>query len=112
MRCRGRLADVAFGCATPDRKLRGFITAKIEGDYVRIGLLAVDPASRAKRLGSRLVMAVEEWARRRGALNGRVATHLDNVAACRFYLRRGFEEWDQKSVIHLWLANPRREYGA
>jgi ribosomal protein S18 acetylase RimI-like enzyme len=52
--------------------------------------LRVAPAARRQGVGSRLVAAVEDWARARGCRELRVETQNINVAACRFYQRAGF----------------------
>jgi GNAT superfamily N-acetyltransferase len=51
--------------------------------------LRVAPDLRGRGLGSRLFAAAEAWARTHGCTQLKVETQNVNVAACRFYARRG-----------------------
>jgi GNAT superfamily N-acetyltransferase len=52
--------------------------------------LRVAPAFRGRGVGTRLLGAAEDWARRRGALFLKVETQNVNLPACRLYARHGF----------------------
>jgi ribosomal protein S18 acetylase RimI-like enzyme len=52
----------------------------------------VDPAARGKRVGDRLVQAVEGWARQLPADVLKLAVVQDNDAAAALYRRNGFED--------------------
>lgn len=52
--------------------------------------LRVAPEARGRGVGRRLVRAAERWARERGAVELKVETQDNNVAACRFYAAVGF----------------------
>jgi GNAT superfamily N-acetyltransferase len=60
--------------------------------------LVVDEASRGRRIGERLVEAVLEEARRRGADTVEVTTHERRKRAHNFYKRCGFEATSVKLV--------------
>ena len=63
-------------------------------DYPDCALLwdiRVAPDARGQSIGSTLLRAVEQVARRRGARVIRVETQQVNVPACRFYRRHGFK---------------------
>ena len=52
--------------------------------------LRIAPAFRRSGVGTELLSAAEQWAREQGAQEFKVETQHINVAACRFYARRGF----------------------
>jgi GNAT superfamily N-acetyltransferase len=58
-------------------------------DLAVIWDIRVAPDARAKGVGTRLFQAAESWARARGCTWLKVETQNINVAACRFYQRRG-----------------------
>lgn len=51
--------------------------------------IRVSPGMRGKGIGSRLFLAVEQWAVSRNCREVRVETQNTNVTACRFYERQG-----------------------
>lgn len=51
--------------------------------------IRVAPEARGQGIGAALFRAAEEWARARGCRQLKVETQNVNVAACRFYARRG-----------------------
>jgi len=53
--------------------------------------IRIAPAFRRRGVGGALLAATEAWAYARGARVLEVETQQINVAACRFYARRGFE---------------------
>lgn len=63
--------------------------------------LVVDEGSRGRRIGERLVEAVLEEGRRRGADTVEVATHERRERARSFYRRCGFEITSRKLVYPL-----------
>ncbi len=75
-------------------ELLGFATGYLELNSVRFGQrcwiedLAVSPEHRSEGVGGRLLDAVGDWARDRGATHLELDTGLDREAAQRFYERR------------------------
>lgn len=68
-----------------------------------LGYLAVQRAHRARGIGGRLLDAVEDWARERGAELIATDTNLrSNVGAVEFYERHGYER--QAVVLRKRLA--------
>lgn len=55
-----------------------------------LGLLLLDPALRARRLGTAIVEATLDWLREEGTRSVRLAVAEQNVAARRFWERFGF----------------------
>jgi GNAT superfamily N-acetyltransferase len=74
--------------AEEDGRLVGVLTYIVHGAVCEILTLHLD--DRRRGLGSRLIGAVEEIARRAGCTRLSVNTTNDNVDALRFYQRRGF----------------------
>ncbi|MGZ4353913.1 MAG: N-acetyltransferase family protein [Gaiellaceae bacterium] len=56
-----------------------------------VTFLAVQEAQRSRGIGSRLMLAAEEWARVRGAELIVTDTHIGSESAIRFYKRLGYE---------------------
>jgi GNAT superfamily N-acetyltransferase len=75
-------------------ELLGFASGYLELNSVRFGQrcwvedLAVSPEHRSEGVGGRLLDAVADWARERGATHLELDTGLDRTEAQRFYERR------------------------
>jgi GNAT superfamily N-acetyltransferase len=95
--------DVYALVAEKDRQVVGFITAAIErpvenaaGQLLRdsgrvrvvIHALVVQEAHRRQGIGTRLMEAVEEWARSRGAVIALVDTYIESPLSVPFYEQR------------------------
>lgn len=93
-------ADYVF-VAKDEDKIIGFITARISGNYVRIGLIATDKASRGKGVGTALIQSVIREAKKKG-LDIEVTTQRDNDGACLFYEKQGFSLQKETFVYHIW----------
>ncbi len=72
-------------------EIAGFIVARVIADEVHINNVAVRPAFRGYRIGSRLLRATLEQAQRGGAAIARLEVRAGNQAAQRLYRRCGFE---------------------
>ncbi|WP_275554367.1 dTDP-4-amino-4,6-dideoxy-D-galactose acyltransferase [Mixta sp. Marseille-Q2659] len=71
-------------------KLQGFVSLRELGvGEARIGLLATLPTAQGQGIGTRLMLAAQDWCRARRLSQLRVATQLSNLAAMRLYLRCG-----------------------
>lgn len=79
-----RVGGAAVAWDAPD-------VAMLEGrrDLAVLWDLRVAPAWRGRGVGAALLAAAERWALARGARRLKVETQNVNVAACRFYARRG-----------------------
>ena len=83
--------------AEADGGLVGFITAYQDLHSVRFGYrawvedLAVDPESRSRGVGKRLLDAAKDWARERGATHLELDSADARKDAHRFYEREGAE---------------------
>jgi GNAT superfamily N-acetyltransferase len=100
------VADPAhlFLVAEEDGQVIGFVNANFRPQLHHLGRvgtideLVVDEAFRGRRVGERLVEAVLEEARRRGADVVEVMTHERRERARAFYRRCGFEATSIKLV--------------
>ncbi|MBW7984511.1 dTDP-4-amino-4,6-dideoxy-D-galactose acyltransferase [Enterobacillus tribolii] len=69
---------------------QGFVTLRdLDGDDVRIGLLAVAPGAAGRGVGGQLMGAATAWCRQHDKRTLRVATQTGNVGALRLYIRSG-----------------------
>lgn len=87
-----------------EKEMAGFATLNFNTPFAgTIGLIAVDPAFRGQKIGSRLMAAAMEHTRRAGYPNFRVATQLENQSACDFYKKLGLKIVEAVKVYHWWL---------
>ena len=61
--------------------------------------LVVDEALRGQKIGERLTLAAEDWARVQGLPVVRVRSRLSRERAHQFYLRLGYEEYKRQVVF-------------
>lgn len=98
----GVMADYVLVYRMPSGNIGGFITLKKKGGILSIGLVATDMAYRRSGIGCALMDAAKHYA----CMNGiflEVATQADNLPACSFYEKNGFEKQSQSTVYHIWL---------
>jgi dTDP-4-amino-4,6-dideoxy-D-galactose acyltransferase len=86
-----------------DKQNLGVVTLKHEAECTRIGLIAVEEATRGKQIGSHLLDAVKQEAAKQGKTSLEVATQLDNEIACRFYEKNNFNIKKIEFIYHIWL---------
>ena len=80
----------------------GFVTYKVFGEYAAIGLIAVSPDFQGKGIGRKLIKAVESELFKIQIDELRISTQLQNVSACNFYLKLGYEVLKKKMISHYW----------
>lgn len=96
-----QIADEVFGFfASPDAEPSGFVTVKKTGESSMVGLIAVQEASQGKNIGKKLMEAIEIWALSAGCYEVQVATQQNNIQACRFYERNGYQVKDIQYIYH------------
>lgn len=98
----GSIADYVFVAEVAESQTRGFVTLDIEGKNSTIGLIAVDEKCRGMGIGTMLLNKVETKSIEKGCDQIFVSTQLENVNACNFYERNGFEKMEIKYIYHLW----------
>jgi dTDP-4-amino-4,6-dideoxy-D-galactose acyltransferase len=101
---RREIAGVVF-VATEEGRTTGMVTADVCGETGRIGLIAVDSASRGRGVGRGLMLAATHWMADRGATRLEVGTQRENTQACAFYEAFGLREISVRASYHFWLNN-------
>ena len=82
----------------------GLLTLGEERGRADIGLLSVATGARGRGIGRQLLAYAGIRARAWGFDQVQVVTQYENQAACRFYVRSGFEPVEQQDVYHCWLC--------
>lgn len=98
-----QFADYVFAYEV-DGEAVGFVTAKVKGDELSIGLIATDENYRGCGIGGALIQTIVNLASELH-LKAEVTTQADNVTACRFYERHGFNIASRSYVYHVWSNN-------
>lgn len=98
-----QFADYVFAYEV-DGNTVGFVTAKVKGDELSIGLIATDENYRGCGIGGALIQTIVNLASELH-LKAEVTTQADNVTACRFYERHGFNIASRSYVYHVWSNN-------
>ena len=74
-----------------EKRVEGFIAARLVGDELHINNIGVRDASRRRGLGSSLLSTALRWGAREGALAASLEVRSSNIVAQTLYLRHGFE---------------------
>lgn len=85
-----------------DEKVGGMITLGVKDRIATIGLIAVDETLQGHGVGRALIDACVDFCRNEQIKTLDVPTQLDNLQACRFYEKYGFEVKDIKNIYHFW----------
>lgn len=89
--------------AVQENIILGFITwVRKDMDVCAIGLLAVSPHSRGKKVGKNLIDFVKGKAAEAGFSSVEVVTQLNNIPAMNLYKSTGFKLIDIKYIYHIW----------
>ena len=89
---RGELED-NLGCVALDgERMVGCVRARVDGDLLLIGRIAIAPDQQGSGLGTALLSAVEERGREVGAITAELFTGSLSEANLRLYEREGYEE--------------------
>ena len=89
---RGELED-NLGCvALVGERMVGCVRARVDGDLLLIGRIAIAPDQQGSGLGTALLSAVEERGREAGATTAELFTGSLSEANLRLYEREGYEE--------------------
>ena len=97
-----RRSPGGFRVAVEEGRVIGYAVAKVEAAFkvrclkvyrrCHLANLAVDPGSRGRGVGTKLLEEVVRYARRRGAVEVYLEVRSRNTAARQFYEKRGFSE--------------------
>ena len=83
--------------------VKGMVTLKIKNEKGHIGLIAVSPDVHGKGYGKALINACENKLFANGILSIDVPTQADNISACKFYEKCGFQLKDINNIYHFWI---------
>ncbi len=85
-----------------DDKIAGFVTYKISNEQGIIGLIAVLPSQQGKGIGKKLIQFVENKLIKRNIRILSISTQKENIEACSFYEKLGYEIKDSLIIKHFW----------
>ena len=85
-----------------DGKEIAFVTIKKNDSVATIGLIAVHELFHGKNIGSLLLRTAENWCLKNNIDALEVATQLDNIQACNFYKKNGFEIKQIDYIYHYY----------
>jgi dTDP-4-amino-4,6-dideoxy-D-galactose acyltransferase len=97
-----KIADKVFVTKEKD-SIKGMVTLKIDDEKGYIGLIAVSTSMQGKGYGKALISACENELLHRGVFKLEIPTHADNIQACKFYEKCGFELKQISNIYHFWL---------
>lgn len=80
-----------------------FGTLKLYNDKGVIGLFAVDRNHRRKSLGRKVMQSLINYSASKGIKQLEVATQKQNLEACQFYEKIGFNIQSETFIYHIWL---------
>ncbi len=86
-----------------EQQILGFATLQREKNIGRIGLFAVGKQHRRQGIGKKLIQRVFTDFRDMNITEVRVATQKNNIAACNFYTKQGFDILSEQNIYHFWL---------
>lgn len=82
----------------------GFVTLKLHSTHAQIGLIAVDENFRGKSIGSALIDKTELYTFENNLHDLHVITQKNNIRACLFYKKNGFEIYKTENIYHFWIS--------
>jgi dTDP-4-amino-4,6-dideoxy-D-galactose acyltransferase len=86
-----------------DNEICAMMTVKLFTDYSQIGLFSVSDKIQGKGLGRSLINTGINFTLFKNLTKISVPTQMDNLVACRFYEKCGFEVESIINIYHFWL---------
>jgi len=80
----------------------GLISYKINNSTAIVGLLAVSNQVQGKGIGSKLIHFLEYKLHELGVKTLKIPTQLENIPACNFYKKQGYEVNSITNIKHFW----------
>jgi len=98
-----KISAIEVFVALENNELLGFITlTRKDEDLADIGLLAVSPEARGRRVASSLIEHVKNYAVEKGFTKMQVVTQFNNIPATKLYKSAGFELKELTYIYHIW----------
>jgi len=97
-----QIADNVF-IATENKIIKGVVTLKKDGNKGNIGLISVSTDMQNKGYGKALILACENELWQKSIYKIEVATQAENIQACKFYEKSGFQIKEINNIYHFWL---------
>jgi len=97
------IADDVLVWRDSKKEIKGFVTYKIKGKALNIGLIAVDTEVRGKGIGKNLLNCIEHIAINENVFEIIVETQQENIISCRFYENNLYKIKNKIPIFHLWL---------
>lgn len=98
-----KISAIEVFVAIENSTILGMVTlTKKTDELADIGLLAVAPQARGKRVASSLIEHAKKYALNHGFKNIQVVTQLDNEPAVKLYESTGFELKELTYIYHIW----------
>jgi ribosomal protein S18 acetylase RimI-like enzyme len=97
-----QIADNVF-VVKENNVIGGMVTLKVDNEKGHIGLIAVSPDSQGKGYGKALINACENQLIDKGISELDVPTQGDNIQACKFYEKCGFQIKETINIYHFWI---------
>ncbi|MBD8084316.1 GNAT family N-acetyltransferase [Chryseobacterium caseinilyticum] len=79
-----------------------FVTLQKDDHTGKIGLIAADPNFQGKGLGRKLLQHAENYCLNNSITRLEIPTQKENLQACRFYEKAGYEIKDELIIKHFW----------
>ncbi|REC98561.1 putative N-acetyltransferase YhbS [Microbacterium sp. AG157] len=96
-----------LGCvAVAGHRLVGAVRARLDGELLLIGRLAIAPDQQGEGLGTLLLAAVEERGREAGATEAELFTGALSVANQRLYEREGYHRSEETEDGEIFYRKP------
>lgn len=97
------IADKVYVNRDDDNRIAGFLTASVKNQTGTIGLIATKENQRGKGVGQKLINHLHHWYRTHEINYSTVVTQKNNIAACHFYEKLGFQIIKEELVYHWWV---------
>ena len=88
-----------------NENILGFVTVKINDDVAQIGLIGVLPVAQGKGLGKKLLLKTENYCFENNVKIIQIPTQLENILACKFYEKMGYQISEKIIIKHYWKNN-------
>lgn len=85
-----------------ENQIVAMLTFRNVNNYSQIGLIAVDEKFKGKGIGSKLLQNAENYCLNNNIYELRIPTQQENISACNFYRKNGYEIIDASIIKHAW----------